>query len=68
METVTLEVINRNLKVIMKEIVEMKEEISELKGFEPEVRPEYLGKLREIKTEKGIPFRDMDELRKIIGK
>ena len=34
--------------------------------LEPELRPEFVEKLKRIDKEKGIPFRDMDELRKII--
>lgn len=34
--------------------------------LEPELRPEYLEKLGKIKKEKGIPFKNMAELRKII--
>ena len=34
--------------------------------LEPELRPEYAKKLKRIQKEKGIPFRNMAELRKII--
>jgi|TARA_Y100000310_G_scaffold343598_1_gene452012 hypothetical protein len=34
--------------------------------LEPELRPEYLEKLKKIRREKGIPFKDISELRKII--
>ena len=34
--------------------------------LEPELRPEYVKKLERIQKEKGIPFRSMAELRKII--
>ena len=34
--------------------------------LEPELRPEYIKKLGTIQKEKGIPFRNMAELRKII--
>lgn len=34
--------------------------------LEPEIRPEYLAKLARLKKEKGIPFKSMAELRKII--
>ena len=34
--------------------------------LEPELRPEYVKKLASIQKEKGIPFRNMAELRKII--
>lgn len=33
---------------------------------EPEVRHEYLRKLRRIDAQKGIPFRNINELRKLI--
>lgn len=39
--------------------------------LEPELRPEYLEKLRKIEKEgygKGIPFKNIEELRKIIEK
>ena len=34
--------------------------------LEPELRPEYLEKLKKIEKEKGFPFKNMAELRKII--
>ncbi len=34
--------------------------------LEPELKPEYVEKLRKIRKEKGIGFRNMAELRKII--
>ncbi|HIH18031.1 MAG TPA: DUF2683 family protein [Nanoarchaeota archaeon] len=34
--------------------------------LEPELRPEYLKKLERLKKEKGIPFKNIKELRKII--
>ena len=34
--------------------------------LEPELRPEYLGKLNRIRKEKGIKFSSIEELRKII--
>ena len=34
--------------------------------LEPGLRPEYVKKLKEIKKEKGIPFKDINELKKII--
>ena len=38
----------------------------EEKFLEPELRPEYIKKLERIQKEKGIPFRNVAELRKII--
>ena len=34
--------------------------------LEPELRPEYLEKLKKIEKEKGISFKNISELRKII--
>jgi len=34
--------------------------------LEPELRPEYIEKLKKIREEKGIPFKNIQELRKII--
>lgn len=34
--------------------------------LEPELRPEYLEKLKRIEKEEGIAFKNIDELRKII--
>ena len=35
-------------------------------NLEPELRPEYLKKLKKIEKQKGIPFKNIEELRKII--
>jgi len=35
--------------------------------LEPELRPEYIKKLKRIEKEKGIPFKNIAELRKITG-
>lgn len=34
--------------------------------LEPELKPEYLKKLEKIEKEKGIPFKSINELRRII--
>ena len=34
--------------------------------LEPELRPKYLKKLQKIEKQKGIPFKNITELRKII--
>ena len=34
--------------------------------LEPGLRPEYLDRLTKIENEKGVPFRNISELRKII--
>jgi len=44
-------------------------EVKEIKGeMGLEVRPEYLKKLNSIRKEKGISFKNIDELRQIIEK
>ena len=35
-------------------------------NLEPEIRPEYLKKLMRIDKQKGIPFKDIDDLRRQI--
>ena len=50
------------LQKIEAEVKEIKNEIA------LEVRPEYLGKLKSIRKEKGISFKNIDELRQIIEK
>ena len=46
--------------------VELIARIYEEKFLEPQLRPEYLEKLGRIEKEKGIPFKSITELRKII--
>ena len=41
-------------------------EIFEQEILEPEIRPEYLEKLKKIDKEKGIAFKNIEELRAII--
>ena len=36
-------------------------------GLEPELRPEYVKKLVRIDKQKGIPFKSIEELRKLTG-
>ena len=50
------------LQKIESEVKEIKDEI----GLE--VRPEYVEKLKNIRKEKGIPFRNIDDLKQIIEK
>jgi hypothetical protein len=35
--------------------------------LEPEIRPEYVKKIKRIEKEKGIPFKNIEELRKLTG-
>lgn len=48
-------------EAIAKIVIECGESI-----IEPELRPEYLEKLKKIEKEKGIRFKNITELRKII--
>lgn len=48
-------------EAIAKVVIECGESI-----IEPEIRPEYLAKLKLLENEKGIPFKNIAELRKII--
>ena len=38
----------------------------EEKFLEPELKPEYIKKLKKIEQQKGIPFKSMEELRRSI--
>jgi len=46
--------------------IAMLAKIYEESFLEPELRPEYIEKLKKIKQEEGIPFNNINELRKII--
>ena len=50
------------LERVESEVKEIKDEM----GLE--IRPEYLGKLKGIRKEKGVSFKNIDELRQIIEK
>jgi len=67
-EAVTLERIHEDLEFLKNTVAEIKEDISELRDIGIEVRPEYLEKLKRIRKEKGVPFKDVNELREIIEK
>ncbi|HDK42634.1 MAG TPA: DUF2683 domain-containing protein [Candidatus Pacearchaeota archaeon] len=36
-------------------------------SLEPELRPEYVKKLTQIDKQKGVPFKSIEELRKLTG-
>lgn len=36
-------------------------------NLEPEIRPEFIKEMRKIEKEKGIPFKDINELRRLTG-
>jgi NAD-dependent SIR2 family protein deacetylase len=46
--------------------IDMMAEQYEKQLLEPELRPEYIEKLQKIKKQKGIRFKNIDELRKHI--
>jgi len=48
------------------EAVALIAKIYEQSFLEPELKPEYLEKLKRIKKEKAIPFKNIEELRKIV--
>ena len=57
------------IRDMKKELEMLKRAVEEIKltmDIEPEVRPEYLKKLRGIEKEKGIPFKNIDELKRMI--
>ena len=36
-------------------------------NLEPEIRPEFINEMKRIEKEKGIPFKNIKELRKLTG-
>ena len=55
------------LSHITSKLEDIEAEVKEIKGeMGLEVRTEYLEKLKNIRKEKGIPFRNIDELKQII--
>ncbi len=61
MEATTLEQIQEDLGYIKQKITAMEEEISLLKTIEPEVREEYIEKLKRIEKQKGRVFHTKEE-------
>ena len=66
MQTVTLETIHKDLEFLKNKVSLIEQEISIISDIEPEVRSEYIEKLNKIKREKGIPFKNIAELRGLI--
>ncbi len=57
------------LNHITSKLENIEAEVKEIKGeMGLEVRPEYVEKLNNIRKEKGISFKNIDELRRIIEK
>ncbi len=46
--------------------IAMVTQIYEDSFLEPELRPEFITEMKKVKKQKGIPFKNIDELRKII--
>lgn len=65
MKNVTLEQVNSNILNLYREVVEIREEIKDLRDVELEVRPKYLEKLDRI--EKGR-FLSREEFEKEVAK
>ena len=61
MENVTLETIHKDLEFLKKEMVEIKEDINQLRDIELEVRPEYLEKLNKIENGKFLSREDFEK-------
>ncbi len=49
------------------EAIDMIAQQYEQEILEPELRPEYVEKIQRIKKQKGIPFKNIEELRKLTG-
>ena len=66
MSEVLLKQVVQDVQIIRQELAELKEEVSDLRDVELEVKPEYLQKLKKIDSGKFKSFSSIDELRKEI--
>jgi hypothetical protein len=66
MADAVLEQIADDIRSIRRELAELKEEVSDLRDVELEVRPEYLEKLKKIEAGQFKRFDSIDKLRKEI--
>ncbi len=64
MSEATLKQIANDLADVKKRVIRIEDELVDLSLYE--VRPEYLKKLKRIEKQKGISFKNISELRKII--
>jgi len=64
MSETLLQQIADDVRLMRQEITELKEEVNDLRDVEPEVRPEYLDKLKKIDSGKFKKFSSIDDLRK----
>ena len=61
-----LQQIAKDVRTIKQELASLKEEVSDLRDLDLEVRPEYAQKLRRIDAGPAKSFSSVDELRKEI--
>ena len=64
MSEAILKQIASDLADVKKRIIRIEDELVDISLYE--VRPEYLKKLKRLEKQKGIPFKDISELRKIV--
>ncbi len=68
MADVLLKQMAEDLRLIRRDIAELKEEVNDLRDVELDVRPEYLEKLEKIRSGQFKRFSSLDELRNEIEK
>ncbi len=66
MTEAVLQQIAADIRSIRQELIEIKEEVNDLRDLELEVRPEFLERLKRIDAGKFTSFKSMLELRKEI--
>ena len=62
MANVTLAQVGQELEYLKHKVAFLEKEIEVILDVEPEVRPQYLKKLKSIESEKGRAFSSKDEL------
>ena len=60
-ETVTLTDIHNDLEFLKQKVTDIEQELSTLRDINPEVREEYLQKLKEIEKTKGKTFDNKED-------
>lgn len=66
MSEALLKQVAEDVRLIREELIELKEEVNDLRDIDLEVRPEYLAKLKKIDSGKFKRFSSIAELRKEI--
>lgn len=64
MSEVLLKQVVEDVRIIRQELTALREEVSDLRDVELEVKPEYLQKLKKVDSGKFKRFSSIDELRK----